>query len=69
MIFRLFIFLIGFGLAVIGGVTIIAYLNIIPIGFTFLDYLLFISNKAVSYFFIIGIILITLSIYLPLEKK
>jgi len=69
MIFRLFIFLIGFGLAVSGGVTIIAYLNIIPMGYTFLDYLLFISNKTASFFFIMGIILITLSIYLPLEKK
>ncbi|HHY72471.1 MAG TPA: hypothetical protein GX497_04440 [Bacillus bacterium] len=69
MIFRLFIFLIGFGLAVAGGVSIIAYLNVIPIGLSYFDYFKFISKKIECHLFIIGILFITLSIYLPFERK
>lgn len=69
MIFRLFLFLLGFGLAVAGGVTVIAYLNVMAVGLSFIEYLLYISKRAECYLLIIGIILITLSIYLPLNKK
>jgi hypothetical protein len=69
MMLRLFLFLFGFGLAVAGGVTAIAYLNVMAMGLSFLDYLLFISKKMECYLLIIGIILITVSIYLPLDKK
>lgn len=69
MIFRLFLFLLGFGLAVAGGVTVIAYLNVMALGLSFLDYLLFISTKIECYLLIIGIMLITLSIYIPLNRR
>ncbi|HHW39067.1 MAG TPA: hypothetical protein GXX18_17845 [Bacillales bacterium] len=67
--FRLFLFLLGFGLAVAGGVTVIAYLNVMALGLSFLDYLLFISTKIECYLLIIGIMLITLSIYIPLNRR
>ncbi|NSL51470.1 hypothetical protein [Calidifontibacillus erzurumensis] len=69
MVFRLFIFLTGFGLAVAGGVTIIGYLNLIPIGYSFTDYLLFISKKIECYLLIIGLLFIYFSIYSPFEKN
>ncbi len=69
MIFRLFLFLLGFGLAVAGGVTVIAYMNVMAMGLSFLDYLLYISTRMECYLLIIGIMLITLSIYIPLNEK
>ena len=38
-----FLFLIGFGLSIIGFMYIILYLNYLTIGYTFLDYLNFLS--------------------------
>ncbi|EKN63381.1 hypothetical protein P9E76_16625 [Schinkia azotoformans] len=69
MIFRLFLFLLGFGLAVVGGVTVIAYLNVMAMGLSFLEYLLYISTRMECYLLMIGIMLITISIYIPLNEK
>lgn len=57
-------FLVGFGLAVIGGVTIIAYLNYIPAGVSWIDYFLFISTRVECLFLPIGILIIAIVIYL-----
>jgi len=54
----IFIFLIGFGMTITGGVTIIAYLNILAAGVSWVDYLIFIGGRVECYFFPIGIILI-----------
>lgn len=56
------LFLIGFGLAVSGGVTIIAYMNFLPAGITWLEYFLFIKTRIECYFFPIGCILIFIAI-------
>jgi len=69
MIFRLFILLIGFGLAVVDGVTLIAYLNLITTGHGLIEYLQFIMTKPDPYLFLFGNFLIWGSIYLPLNKK
>lgn len=69
MIFRLFIFLIGFGLAIIGGVSTIAYLNLLVIGHSFTEYLLHIVYKIECYPLVIGILLIWISIYFPIGKN
>lgn len=55
-------FLLGFGFAVSGGVSIILYLNFIPAGLSFIDYLLIIQSKVDSYLFLLGIILMGLAI-------
>lgn len=65
MIFRMFILLIGFGLAVSGGVTLIAYLNIIVAGHNFANYIIFIAQRVETYLFLGGLLLIWLSIYFP----
>lgn len=62
ILFYLLLFLIGFGLAVAGGVTIILYVNLIPAGLTWIDYLMFIQTRAECYLFLLGIIMITLAI-------
>src|SRR5699024_10781225 len=51
------IFLFGFGLAVSGGVTLIAYLNFLPAGITWIEYLLFIKGRIECYFLPIGILM------------
>nr|WP_078548092.1 hypothetical protein [Litchfieldia alkalitelluris] len=65
MIFRLFIFLIGFGLAISGGISIIAYLNILATGRDVIEYLDFIITKVECWLFPMGLIIIWLSVYFP----
>lgn len=60
---ELFIFLIGFGFAVTGGVSIIAYLNFLPAGLTFIDYLIFISTQLDCYLFLVGFILMYVAVW------
>lgn len=69
MIFRFFLLLVGFGLAVMGGISIIAYLNLVTAGYSFIYYLRFIIARVEFHLFIIGFIMIFLSTYLPLSKK
>lgn len=56
-------FLIGFGLAVSGGVSLIAYLNLLPTGISWLEYLLFIRGRIECYFLPIGLLLMLITIY------
>lgn len=58
----LFLFLIGFGLAVSGGVSLIAYMNFLPAGISWLDYLMFIQTRPECYFLPIGFLLISIAI-------
>lgn len=69
MVFRMFVLFIGFGLAVSGGVSLIIYLNLLTTGMTFSDYILFVSTRVECYLFLLGILIITLSIYIPRRKN
>lgn len=69
MVFRLFLFLLGFGVAVIGGVSTIAYLNLLTTGHGFIDYLYFITRRVECYFLPIGVSIIGLSIYMPSSDR
>ena len=59
---RVFFFLLGFGLMVIGCSFIILYLNLTTMGYNFLEYVNFIIRRVECYFSIIGFIIIILSI-------
>jgi len=66
----IFLFLLGFGFAVSGGVTMIAYLNLLPAGFSWGDYLLFLKTRPECYLFPIGITMITVAtFFLPQESS
>jgi hypothetical protein len=69
MVFRLFLFLIGFGIAVAGGVSTIAYLNLLTTGHGFVEYLMFISGRVECYLFPIGVSIIGLSIFSPPSRS
>ena len=62
MFFKLFLFLLGFGLTTIGFVYIICYLNLFTIGYNFFDFVNFIIRRIECINTIIGIIIMYLSI-------
>jgi len=63
MVMRIFVFLFGFGLSVIGFMYIISYLNLLTLGFSFLEYLTFIFKRIECIIAIIGFLMITLAIF------
>jgi hypothetical protein len=69
MVLRMFALFVGFGLAVSGGISLIIYLNLLTTGMTIIEYLQFISTRVECYLFLVGILIITLTIYLPRRKN
>ena len=63
MLTRIFFFLIGFGLTVIGSVYIISYLNLLTIGYNFLEYVKFISRRIECLNVLIGIVIMSITIF------
>ena len=59
----IFLFLIGFGLAIIGSMYIILYLNYLTIGYKFSEYLKLISTKMECWLLVIGLMIITVVIF------
>jgi hypothetical protein len=66
---RIIFFLIGFGFSIIGFVFIISYLNLIPIGYNFSEYVNFISKRIECLIGPIGLIISFLAIFLPGGQK
>jgi hypothetical protein len=69
MLMRIFFFLIGFGLSIIGFVYIISYLNLLTIGYNFLEYVNFISRRFECLCALFGIIMMSLAINVAGRKK
>lgn len=69
MLLRIFLFLIGFGLTVIGCVFSISYLNLLTLGYNFMEYVNFITRRIECLYAVIGIILIILTIFIPGGNK
>lgn len=61
MLIRVFIFLLGFGLTTTGFMYIIAYLNLINIGYNFLEYGKFIISRLECINAFIGITLMIIA--------
>ena len=55
-------FLFGFGLTIIGLIYIILYLNLLTIGYNFLEYVYFIIKRIECWYSIIGIIIMFISL-------
>ena len=66
---RIFFFLVGFALLVIGLVFTILYLNLLTIGYNFSFYVNFITRRIECYYTIIGFIIIILTLIIKGEKK
>ena len=65
MAVRIGFLILGFFMALIGSVYIITYLNLMTVGYNFLEYVNFIIRRTECIIFMIGMILMLLSIYLP----
>ena len=65
---RLIIFLTGFGLAIIGFIYVIMYLNYLTIGYSFIDYLFFIMKRIECMLTLIGLFLVGISIFMKGDK-
>ena len=66
MLVRVFLFLTGFGLTVIGSIYIISYLNLLTVGYNFSNYVHFIIGRIECLYAVIGSLLMFGSIYIPL---
>lgn len=66
---RIFFFLFGFGLMVIGFTYIILYLNFLTIGYNFFEYVNFIFSRVECYFVLIGLIILILSLFIKGDAK
>lgn len=66
---RIFLFLIGFGISIIGFAYIISYLNLFTIGYNSLEYVNFIIRRPECLNAVVGIILILISIYTGGDKN
>ena len=62
MFYRVFLFLLGFGLTTVGFVYIICYLNLLSIGYNFFQYVNFIIRRFECLLALIGILLMILSV-------
>ena len=69
MLIKIFLFLLGYALTVIGFVYVISYLNLFSLGYNFFEYVYFIFRRFECYYVIIGICLIILSLTYPLGGK
>lgn len=66
---RIFFFLVGFALMVIGFSFMILYLNLLTIGYNFIFYVNFITRRIECYYALIGFIIVLLTIMIKGDKK
>ena len=64
MLLRIFLFLIGYALTVVGMLFIISYFNLISLGYNFLEYVNFIIRRIECLYVFIGILIMIFSINL-----
>ncbi len=69
MLTRVFFFLIGFGLMIIGCTYIITYLNLLSFGYTFFQYLEFITRRVECYYTVVGFLMMTIVIFYKGEQN
>ncbi len=66
---RVFFFLVGFALMVLGLSFMILYLNLLTIGYNFSFYANFITRRIECYYAVIGFIIVLLSLIIKGDKK
>ncbi|WP_347230869.1 hypothetical protein [Bacillus sp. LL01] len=54
----------GFGIAVAGGISVLAYLNLFATGMSIIEFITFVFSRPECYLLPIGMLLVTYSIYL-----
>jgi hypothetical protein len=60
---------VGFGFSVAGGISLLAYLNLLTLGYEFSYYMRFITTRVEFYLFILGVIMVIGSLAIPDRRK
>ena len=68
MLIKIFLFLLGFGLMIIGFSTLILYINLFSFGYNFKEYVSYVVKIPEFYYLLIGFLLLNVSILLKGEK-
>lgn len=63
MLYRTTVYLFGFVLAVSGGINLVAYMNLLALGYGYTDYFIYIVERPECYLLIVGIAIIWYAIY------
>lgn len=66
---RIFFFLVGFALMVLGFTFLILYLNLLTLGYNFSFYVNFITRRIECYYAVIGFIIVLLTLIIKGDKK
>ena len=69
MFVRIVLFVFGLFFSVIGLVFDISYLNLLTIGYNFLDYVKFIFSRIECLLFLFGVVLIIISLFLKGDRN
>jgi len=69
LLFKIFLFLIGFGLLTVGFSSIILYINLLGFGYTLKEYINYLLKSPEFYYLIFGFILLNISIFIKGEKN
>lgn len=67
--YRAFFWMLGFAMAVTGGITVVAYLNLFTAGYHLREFFAFTSRRIECYLLPFGLLILTCSIYYPEKKK
>jgi len=68
-VIRIFFFLFGFGLMVVGFTYVILYMNLFTIEYNFYEYVNFIFSRVECYFVFIGLVILILSMFIKGDKE
>lgn len=60
---RVFFFLLGFGMSVIGFMYMMLYLNLTTMGYSFFEYIVFIFKRSECILGFVGLIIVTITIF------
>ena len=60
---RVFFFLLGFGMSVIGFMYMMLYLNLMTMEYSFSEYIVFILKRIECIFGLIGLVVVTITIF------
>jgi hypothetical protein len=61
--------LTGFGFTVVGGVSVIAYLNLLTAGYSYREYFLYIKERPECYLSLCGLLFLYLAISMPPQTR
>lgn len=69
MFLKIFLFLFGFGLMIIGFSSFILYINLFNFGYNLKEYISYIIKSTEFYYLLVGFIIVNISIFVKGENN